>query len=818
MAIETLQKEIRSSDSSISALPKSIKFLRAHYQKLKEFWETLENDIKTSLSDVLSVLGMFSGEEDELETLKFCLAGSLNVEHWGHEYIRHLSKEIMDEYSNRKTNDEESNVEDLMNLVHKIVPFNMSHNAEPAACDLLIEVEDLNSLASYVQKENYQRVCLYLLGNAKYAPEPEDAEIRRIALDIYKKFNNLPSAVVVALILDDHEEAMNILNNCEDRTLQRQLGFIIGQQRGFLNFNIEEEYEDDVLLEIVGNAKLSEYYKSLARDLNVEDPKAPEDIYKTHLIDSRHAGNLNATNAKQNLASSFVNSFLNAGFGTDTLMADEDSDWINQNKNDKRFSVAASLGLVYLWDEDGCGQLDRFLYSDDNHVKAGALLGIGVSQAGIYNESNLALNLITEELEEANDKSVQIGAILGFGIAYAGTGYEEVQEILLNYISEDDYDIEVIAMAALSLGLIYVGSGDAEISESLTTLLAFNLTDAQLGSKFTRFICLGLGLLFLGRQSLCEVSLELIKTMEGKPNSKYAYYTLLTCAYAGTGNVLKVQELLHACGEPLEEDEDGSHISVCVLGISLIAICEDLGVDMSIRMFDHLLHYGETDIKKAIPLALAMVSISNPTKINVVDTLSKLSHDSDLDVAQAAILGLGMVGAGTNNSRIAQLLRQLSAYYSKESDALFIVRIAQGLLHLGKGLLTIQPYHSHGNLLCKVSLAGILAVMHSCLDFGNLIHDKAHYLLYLFTPAIRPRFLFTVNEELEPLKTSVRVGQAVDTIGQAGKPKTITGFQTHDSPVLISAGHRAELGTDDYVAYSNYLEGCVILKKTEVDE
>jgi 26S proteasome regulatory subunit N1 len=42
----------------------------------------------------------------------------------------------------------------------------------------------------------------------------------------------------------------------------------------------------------------------------------------------------------------------------------------------------------------------------------------------------------------------------------------------------------------------------------------------------------------------------------------------------------------------------------------------------------------------------------------------------------------------------------------------------------------------------------------------------------------------------------VRVGQAVDTVGAAGKPKTITGFQTHTTPVLLAAGERAELSTD----------------------
>ncbi len=46
---------------------------------------------------------------------------------------------------------------------------------------------------------------------------------------------------------------------------------------------------------------------------------------------------------------------------------------------------------------------------------------------------------------------------------------------------------------------------------------------------------------------------------------------------------------------------------------------------------------------------------------------------------------------------------------------------------------------------------------------------------------------------------SLRVGQAVDVVGYAGKPKKIKGFQTHSSPVLVNQGERAELATDEYI-------------------
>lgn len=45
----------------------------------------------------------------------------------------------------------------------------------------------------------------------------------------------------------------------------------------------------------------------------------------------------------------------------------------------------------------------------------------------------------------------------------------------------------------------------------------------------------------------------------------------------------------------------------------------------------------------------------------------------------------------------------------------------------------------------------------------------------------------------------VSILQAVDVVGQAGKPKTITGFQTHTTPVLLAYGERAELATEECI-------------------
>jgi 26S proteasome regulatory subunit N1 len=127
------------------------------------------------------------------------------------------------------------------------------------------------------------------------------------------------------------------------------------------------------------------------------------------------------------------------------------------------------------------------------------------------------------------------------------------------------------------------------------------------------------------------------------------------------------------------------------------------------------MHYGEPIIRKAVPLGLGLVSASNP-QLPILDTLSKYSHDNDLQVALNAIFAMGLVGAGTNNARLGQMLRQLAGYYYKEPDCLFMVRIAQGLVHMGKGTIGINPFFSDRNIMSRTAVAGLLATLTAFTD------------------------------------------------------------------------------------------------------
>jgi 26S proteasome regulatory subunit N1 len=605
-----------------------------------------------------------------------------------------------------------------------------------------MEIEHVELLIDYVEKETYQRVCLYFLSCVPYVPEPEDTILLKTAYKLYLKFQQDQLALRCAIQLNDMDLIQEVFYNCKDSHVRKQLAFLLGRQQ--IYWDVDPKVEDvDELKEIMNNSRLSQNFLNLARELDIMEPKVPEDIYKSHLETSRTSYQAQVDSARQNLAASFVNGFVNAGFGQDKLMSDdkEANVWIHKNKDHGIMSTTATLGLVSLWDvEVGLTQIDKYLYSDEDYVKAGALLACGIVNAGVQNECDPALALLSDYVSHKSS-SIRIGSILGLGIAYAGKNRSDAIALISNVIADSGASMEIVGVSALALGLIAIGTANGEVTSTLMQTL-LERSEAELKETFSKFLALAIGLIYLGKGEQVEVILESLKAIP-EPLQSFAAILVDVCAYAGTGNVLKIQQLLSICSEHLEsepakeetkekdakkekdkkeEKETGLssnlHQAVAVIGISLIGMNEEIGAEMALRTFGHLLHYGEPVIKRAVPLALGLISLSNP-KLNILDTLSKFSHDSDPEVAHNSIFALGLVGAGTNNARLAAMLRQLAMYHAKDQNNLFMVRLAQGLTHMGKGTMTITPYHSHRFLLNRVAIGGLMAVIVSFLDVKN---------------------------------------------------------------------------------------------------
>lgn len=711
----------------MTSVPKPLKYFKPHYETLKEaYTNKFSGEFKKEVADLLSVLAITMSEKDSKESLQFVLEGTKrSITEWGNEYLRSLSGEISVTYTERVK--EEKSTEDLNFLIDIIAPFLVKHKEEIEAIDLLTEVEQLNKIVDHCNEDNYSRMCLYLRNLAPYAADQEEMEtIFSTTFNVYFKLAKYPEALLIAQKMNDDDKIKQVMEASKDPVVTKQLCLMLGRQR--TNY----ETEDDDLMSIISYQGLNEHFKSLARDLDTLEPKTPEQIFKSHLEEKKHDAKIDS--AKENLAATYVNGFLNAGYGTDGLItgASDEDEWIWKNKDSGMTAAAASLGLIHLWDiDEGYGKIDKYMESTNDLIKAGSYMAFGIINSGIRNENDPVFALLSEHLESDNEY-IKIGALMGLSFTYAGSAREDIREMVSLLVLDGDNSIEVSSIAALVLGLIFIGTCDDEVASCIIQT-CMEREPQDLDNPHARYYALGLGLLYFGKQEVVDTSLMLIETIE-HPIKRFMEIFMKGCAYACSGNVLQIQELLHICAEHeekakkeeeeqkeegkeeenKEEKKNTNHFqSAAVLSIGLIAFGEDIGSEMAMRTMNHFLQYGEEEIKRAVPLTISLLCMTQGMgtagKNNqIMDLLGKLSYDGDNQLAINAILAQGLIWAGTNNSRLAGNLRQLASYYTRDPDILLMIRIAQGLVSTGKGLINLQPVHSDRILQSHVGLSGIL--------------------------------------------------------------------------------------------------------------
>ena len=98
--------------------------------------------------------------------------------------------------------------------------------------------------------------------------------------------------------------------------MKKQLAFLLARNQIWFDPGADESPEID---EALRNLSLSQHFINLATELSVKEPKSPEDIYKSHLENTRPGLAGGVDSARMNLASSFVSGFVNAGMKEDKL-------------------------------------------------------------------------------------------------------------------------------------------------------------------------------------------------------------------------------------------------------------------------------------------------------------------------------------------------------------------------------------------------------------------------------------------------------------------------------------------------------------------
>ena len=826
-----IKHEITTATSSMTSIPKPLKFIRLRFDEIKLFYDKFipsteqDQNYKLMLSDLISVILTVVSQKDEegkeLTILSYVLTGTRkDLTSWGIEYIRSLCSDIGQEYVLRLDKDEPTN--DLLDLVKAFVPYLIKQHCESDAIDLLIEVESIDEIKNFINENNYKKICLYLLSIANYSADTEEyRSTLELVYNIYfDKFHQYIDAMRVAIKIGNPLYITQTFFKCNDLTTQKQLAFILSSEGIFLDEEDTSNKMDGEVLEILRNYKQTDYYKTLAKTLELLEPKHPEDVFKSHLEDKKSNKNKKIESSKINMAYSIASAFINAGFGTEVLLSKKDSDWMYKNKEQGIQCLLSGIGLINIWDYlEGPNKVYELAGKKETDIfkRSGRNIGLGICLCGIHDENDVAVAILLEELKDKN-LDIKISAVFGLALAAVGSQNQKLHEILNELLGDFSYGFEMSAFVSLALGLIYLGSSDEDVFNDLFSILMTRNEGGKskiFESPFFVIYIIGMGLLCLGKQKDNDFMIDTLVSMEefSKEMRDYMKTMLISFSYAGSGNVSKVQELMQIIAKSNEEVNPKVQ-SIAVIGCSLIAIGEEVGMEMLSRSFNHFLQFGDINTKKAVSLAIALLNLSNP-KVQVIDSLTKFCYDTDKTVAMNAIFSMGLVSSGSNHSRVGGLLRSLAGYYTEEPNPLFMVRISQGLLYMGKGLLTLDPVYSHKLLINKRSLAGILITLFSFTETEALICDKHQFLLYSLALAMKPKLVMTVDENLKPKDVQLMIGQAIDIVGQTGNPRTISGFQIHTSPAVINTGERCEINGEDFKSYSDVMEGIVIVKEKE---
>lgn len=257
-------------------------------------------------ADIMSVLAMTYSDTQPRGTLTYRLlaqeasSSPSDPGSWGHEYIRHLSAELGSEYAIRV--DKSQDISDLRKLAVECATFLLHHNAEADAVDLLEELECVGKVGDLVDKDNFVRVCQYMVSCVSLLPPPDDIAFLRTAHAIYIQYSKYPQALALAIRLADPQLIYSDFHAPANPLMRKQLAYLLaraqiplqwvgvpvgdGSEEVSSEFGPPVDLDQDVL-DCLNNAHLLEHFRAFGKELSVSEPKSLEDIYKTHLENTR---------------------------------------------------------------------------------------------------------------------------------------------------------------------------------------------------------------------------------------------------------------------------------------------------------------------------------------------------------------------------------------------------------------------------------------------------------------------------------------------------------------------------------------------------
>lgn len=626
----------------------------------------------------------------------------------------------------------------------------------------------------------------------------------------------------------------------------------------YQNYNLENQLKIE-LIEISSNLLLSKLYLKSAEQMQLLEPLAPAHLFIfncnnltfSSISDTTATVSTEADHKNQILYSYeyleiiFSNCLLNAGFNKNSVFPkyidhnlSTDFDFNNLNGKLKLYAIS-SFGILNCWyHKNGLNVLSRYLYSDDNFIKAGAFIAVGLNFATTnahnyfdhfigydeFNNNMPLLSVLQSQINSRQPNYVIISLCLCFGYTFIGTHnnpkYANIFENLLNIFNENErYNTMVYGSCALAFGFILIGEGYTNKFNRLKEVfIKYEKTFDKLNT--IRFL-LAFGLMFLQSECYVEHLLNDVP-MEYKSMLETVLHIFM---FTGSNNMIEIKKLLTICGKTSTNDDSKNqnfnllHKQFAVVGIALIGMGGGrISIKMSVRLLQRIYKYCD-ELASVVPLAIALLYVSNP-ELNIILMLRGMISDSiktkkrySLYVTFSVIYALGLIGAGTKNCTIRNILNDIDAVTKYHK---FLKNISLSLLYLGRGTITLDPNRNGDKDLHKCfSLIGLGGLISSVIQFiHNLdINCIEHNFLYLFdlTLTMYPRTLITINERMQSISVCVQIYKFKHSINNYNQKRSRCNVRICNTPVTLAYGELAELLDTNYVAVSPKMEGIVIL-------
>ncbi|KAJ6216149.1 hypothetical protein RDWZM_007306 [Blomia tropicalis] len=831
------------TSTGFASIPLTLKIMEKHYETFKSIYDHKRDvQVKMELANLISfVATSHRAPNSKGDVLKYYqLSLKQVVDSWGIAYVRDLVNDIVEQWKSASDDDRLS----LIPLISRCASYFLQQNSELEACDLLMETEQMEHLLLIVDNVTIcTKVCHYVTACCTYLPQPNNKNILYTIVNLWLKHGQYVHALYVAMKIQCTKSIEKIFQLCNDVHIQMQMALIIARH----NISIDEQCcKWPKVVSLLSNEDLHQTFIDVCRQLELNlQPQTLDNILKRHSSGRQCHSQLNQT--IPSIDQILINSFINMAFGYDQSLTQlsicvNDTMWIEKNRNDHLLSIS-TIGLSHLWNTDRIMKIiEPFLHSKVDSIKAGALLAMGLANCTIHSLKYEPKQILLDHLLASNVcNEIQLGTLMALSFAYAAKRRADVVEpILKNIVTNEKSNSYNVGLGSITCGIIYIGHIDGHLIGTLIETIVDRYP--KLSFKVTRNIIHSIGLCCMGKDSMMETINGTIDQVFKDNDQLKSYFTLFIeiCSLVGSSNILMIQELLNNCRCSIIEskskvkernkkvinrnesnDDDNNHFirTISIIGIGMLSLGDEVNIHMIMREFILMLRNGDRQTKNVVILTIALVHLSNP-KLSVIDTLCKFTHSTE--TAINAIIALGLIGAGTGNGKIGKVLYELINFYRGSNTCRWAINISFGLLYLGNCSLTLNPQMEGCRLIRHQSICGVLIFILHLLDqsyssrasFATLLHNQTHILLYL-TLAIRPKMLVTYDHEtMKPIPIQVCVGQPIDITGQAGiMPRSVTAFNTYQTPVLISTNEKAELDNDNFIPLNPYMEGHVLVKR-----